>query len=722
LDRSHVQAFTVDGSDNVAVVPFEWAGDSSVVVTPAVPIGTTLVVYRDTPKDKPLANFSDGAVISEANLDRNAAQAVFIAAEALDRGEGALNEFSSRAVTVPVGEVAPTLPRRDALKGKLIGVDTNGNFIGVNLGGGGPGGPTLPISTDDVEFQGSPLTDNLHAQLELIGLNAANLDNLVQVVTEQGTSWSWLDGKLDQLAADHEDLSGALDALADLRENADGALQTLIVDETSARTAGDSALAAKLAILGAASVDGTAFVLDLDNVKVSPDESLADRFTMLAATGEGGPDGEALAALITDERNARIAGDNAAATARTALGATLRGEIDAAVLSEKTARISADEAEASARTALATTLNGNISSAISSEATTRANADTALANTVALLGAKNGGSTAFVLNTSTTQIGGGTSLAAKFTALDTAIGNASAAIASEQSARISAITAEASARTALATTLNGNISSAISSEATTRANADTAISANVTSLSTTVGGHTSTLTSHASTIGGLNAKYGVSLNVNGHITGFSQNNNGTTGNFVVVADKFGVAAPGGGTATYPFEIVSGVTYIKSAVIRAAAITSAHIANLSVDTAKIANLAVGTTKITENAASKYTYADFTRVNLSLNQEIDIATLVYAKDVATSYLRIDFGGNLLLHPGNTLEVRIMVNGSQRWSTSINSPSASDFYSVQRYLHTISGSLSGNVTVAVRAKLVAGPSCWIEGMRLEVSEIKR
>jgi hypothetical protein len=52
-----------------------------------VPTGSILRVYRDTPKDQPLVDFTNGARIAENNLDLVAQQAVFVAAESADQIE-----------------------------------------------------------------------------------------------------------------------------------------------------------------------------------------------------------------------------------------------------------------------------------------------------------------------------------------------------------------------------------------------------------------------------------------------------------------------------------------------------------------------------------------------------------------------------------------------------------------------------------------------------------
>ncbi|WP_368914353.1 phage tail fiber domain-containing protein [Proteus mirabilis] len=58
---------------------------SRVKLDSTIPKGWTVCIYRDTPKAKLLAQFTDGAIINEANLDRNAQQAMFAVSEMVDR-------------------------------------------------------------------------------------------------------------------------------------------------------------------------------------------------------------------------------------------------------------------------------------------------------------------------------------------------------------------------------------------------------------------------------------------------------------------------------------------------------------------------------------------------------------------------------------------------------------------------------------------------------------
>lgn len=86
--KSHVRAYYLDALGarvNVTVTDDMFIGPYQLQVVPAIPASATrFVIYRDTPKDVPLVDFEGGAVMSEANLDRAAKQAIFVAAESLD--------------------------------------------------------------------------------------------------------------------------------------------------------------------------------------------------------------------------------------------------------------------------------------------------------------------------------------------------------------------------------------------------------------------------------------------------------------------------------------------------------------------------------------------------------------------------------------------------------------------------------------------------------------
>ena len=210
------------------------------------------------------------------------------------------------------------------------------------------------------------------------------------------------------------------------------------------------------------------------------------------------------------------------------------------------------------------------------------------------------------------------------TSLTATVNSNTADITTEQTTRANADSALASDITSLTATVNSNnstLSSAITAEQTARANADTALASDITSLTSTVNGVSASVTTEASTrasadtalgsdITSLEAKYGVKLNVNGYITGFQQNNDGTTGSFKILADEFKVVNPSASSGQAGTEVfgISGnqVTMqnvkVGTAVIDDLAVTSAKIGNLQVTSGKIGSLAVATDKIANQAVN------------------------------------------------------------------------------------------------------------------------
>lgn len=103
-------------------------------------------------------------------------------------------------------------------------------------------------------------------------------------------------------------------------------------------------------------------------------------------------------------------------------------------------------------------------------------------------------------------------------------------------------TAEAAARLALQSRV-GQAEASIANESLARVNATSALAASISVLSTNVAGQSATLATFGESINGLRARQGVRLDVNGRITGFVQNNDGTQGDFDIVADNFRVIDP-----------------------------------------------------------------------------------------------------------------------------------------------------------------------------------
>lgn len=126
--------------------------------------------------------------------------------------------------------------------------------------------------------------------------------------------------------------------------------------------------------------------------------------------------------------------------------------------------------------------------------------------------------------------------------------------------------------------LNGNLATNVEKQA-----ADTAVE--VTTLSSTVGTLDTSVTQNISSIAGIEGKYSVKINNNGHVSGFgliSTANNATpTSEFTVQADKFKIETTGTNSTT-PFSVSGGNVFMNNA----------HINNLTADkillSSKLAN--------------------------------------------------------------------------------------------------------------------------------------
>ena len=129
---------------------------------------------------------------------------------------------------------------------------------------------------------------------------------------------------------------------------------------------------------------------------------------------------------------------------------------------------------------------------------------------------------------------------------------------------LSESTARADADAALTTSVNsltatvGENSASITTEQVARANADSALAADITSLTNTVGNNSIAITTNqqanVNSLGTLEARYGVALDVNGYVTGFVQNNDGNSGSFVITTDSFKVVDPAGGASQSGVEV------------------------------------------------------------------------------------------------------------------------------------------------------------------------
>jgi hypothetical protein len=290
--------------------------------------------------------------------------------------------------------------------------------------------------------------------------------------------------------------------------------------------------------------------------------------------------------------------------------------------------------------------------AILAEQFVQATESFATAQSLSILGASNADGSAFIIDLDTALIDSdqGVSLASRFTSLDSSIAGNTSSITTEQTTRANADAAiadtvkiDTDGGDTLATRFSG-LSAAdstnaadISTEETARISGDAANASSISTVSATVDGHTTSITTNASAISStegdvtnLQARYGVSLNVNGYVTGFLQHNDGSSGEFVILADKFAVVDPSGdaGETEYvPFQIVGGKVRFNANVeidgnlMVSGTINGSSLINGTIGSTQIGANAITTTQLNADSVN----ASHIQANAVTASEINVTNL-------------------------------------------------------------------------------------------------
>lgn len=320
---------------------------------------------------------------------------------------------------------------------------------------------------------------------------------------------------------------------------------------------------------------------------------------------------------------------------------------------------------------------GDNTAAILNEAFLRSTADTAIASELSLLGVQNGAQDAFILDSNTVKLDTdtGDTLANRFSQITADTGGLQAQITAEQIARSDGDSALA-ADISLLGVKNGTNSAFILDTSTVKIDSDSGdtFAQRLSSLSATDANNTAAInTVQTVTIPGLEsdvaaveAKYGVQLNVNGYVTGFEQNNNGLTGTFKILADRFAVVEPTAGPGDpglVPFEINGSKIDLRGDVN----VNGSLLVNGSVVGDAIASGAITPDKITVNDLSAITadLGTITAGSISMDTAGFIQGGATAYDVGTGYwmgynngkykFRIGSVDSYLLWDGDNLSIK-------------------------------------------------------------------
>lgn len=401
------------------------------------------------------------------------------------------------------------------------------------------------------------------------------------------------------------DVDGSLQSSYDFLEYLKGVLDAIgsrIDAEALNRVAGDAALSSTISGFNNNFLAGVQ--TSLDELMASIATEIADRIAGDAAnsgridTVETAANGAA--ASVEQEATARATAVSALASLITTLTARV-GSSEAAITSEQTARATADTALAGQITTVNTRV-GNAEASITAEQTARSSADTALASSITTLTSRVGAAESSIGTESVARTAENFALATRLDTLEATVengigGDLQAQITTEATTRANADTALASQITTISSSLT-NVDTAvralITAESVARTNADGALASSINSVSTTVNDHTASIATTASSVNGLLLRHSILLNSNGHITGFVQNNNGTTGSFTVVADVFTIVAPNGSNPVTPFTVTAEGVRIGGNLIVEGSITGDRIGDDEIDTPQIATGSVSNT--------------------------------------------------------------------------------------------------------------------------------
>ncbi len=108
IARAHVKVYQEDNATKVrtyvAINDSNFLNDTTLRSLPVTPVGSTLVIYRDTPRP-PLVDFVNGSRFTEYNMDLVARQGLFVAMEAMDAGDSEASQQLRDAIDAVAGLV-----------------------------------------------------------------------------------------------------------------------------------------------------------------------------------------------------------------------------------------------------------------------------------------------------------------------------------------------------------------------------------------------------------------------------------------------------------------------------------------------------------------------------------------------------------------------------------------------------------------------------------------
>lgn len=391
---------------------FTFLNASTIQMLAAPANGAILEIRRETPKDNPIVNFTDGSVLLERDLDLLAQFDLYLAQEAADAVDGTIALDTTGewdAENHRIRNVAAPIADGDAVNKGTLAYE----YTAVS---------TVAASMSNVNIVGSDL-GAITSQPQDLGL----ITDTATTVSPSATS------KITIVAANIADVNLVADNIVSVQgavTNASAAATSATAASGSATTASGSALAASTSASGASgsatAASGSATSAAASATTATTKASEASTSATAAASSATSASTSATTATTgastatTKASEASTSATNAAASATSASGSA----------STATTQASAASSSATAAAASATTA----SSAQSAVATSATNAATSATNAASSATAASGSAT-----TATTQATSATGSASA------AAGSATAAAGSATAANTSATNAAASA-------------------------------------------------------------------------------------------------------------------------------------------------------------------------------------------------------------------------------------------------------------------------------------
>jgi len=402
---------------------------------------------------------------------------------------------------------------------------------------------TLSANLDtELENLAAAVQDEAQARVDGDGVLAAGL-------AQQVTAGRVVEGQASELA---DLLLASLLKNDENRRELNGAVAGARQEITAQIVSEVEALSTRILALVARVAGNEASFISEQIARVAADESIVASVEQLESQFE--TDTATLNAAIINEQIARTNAVQSLATSITNLNASFTGQLSAeatartnAIAAEATTRAQAISAETAARTNSVNTLTNGLNNALGrldDEELARLQGDQAEADArAAALTEEANARTAAINSEANARIAAIQAEAnARGTALTAEENARIAAINAERQQTLADVAAERQARESAVTTLTASISN----EAIARANADGALAGQISTLTTTVGNQSATLTQFASSISGLQNRWGVKFDNNGRVTGFVLNGSNQEATADWVVDRFRLIHPASG--------------------------------------------------------------------------------------------------------------------------------------------------------------------------------